>query len=308
MLNEQIMIDGEFYKNLLDNVHDGIYYVDRDRKIKYWNKVAEELTGYKSSEVLGNYCFDNLLMDIDSEGVDLCKERCPLVEAISDGHPREVELYFHHKDGHRVPVIVRVAPMRDSRGEITGAVEVFTDNSARVAILQRLQDCEKMALLDPLTNLPNRRYIEMNLDSRLDEMHRYGWTFGVLFIDIDHFKKINDRYGHEVGDEVLNMIGKTLLTNLRPFDILGRWGGEELIAIIVNVDEQQLYSTANRFRLLVEHSGLHRGSDIVRATISIGATLSQASDTIDTLLKRADQLMYRSKTSGRNRVSMKLDE
>ncbi len=103
------------------------------------------------------------------------------------------------------------------------------------------------------------------------------------------------------------MIAKTLLNNLRPFDVLGRWGGEEFTAIIANINEQQLYFIANRFRLLVENSALHKGSDIIQVTISIGATFAQSNDTMDTLLKRADQLMYHSKLSGRNRVSMKLD-
>ena len=246
-------------------------------------------------------------MHINDKGTNLCKERCPLTKTIVDGRPREVEVYLLHKNGHRVPVLARVSPIRDSSGQIIGAVQMFTDRSSVVTVRQRLERCQKMALLDPLTNSPNRRYIKMNLHSRLDEMRRYGWSFGVLFIDIDHFKRVNDIYGHDVGDEVLKMIARTLLSNLRPFDILGRWGGEEFTAIIVNVNEEQLYSIANRFRLLVENSALHRGPNIIRVTISIGATFAQANDTIDTLLKRADELMYHSKTTGRNRVSMKLN-
>jgi len=300
-------VDNDFYKNLLNNLYDGVYYVDKDRKIKFWNRAAERLTGYKSARMLGKRCSDNILMHIDSEGVNLCKGQCPLLETMVDGRPREAELYLHHKDGHRFPVLIRVAPVRDSSGKIVGAVEIFSDNSPKFAVLQRLEDCEKKALLDSLTNVPNRRYIEMNLLSRFDEMHRYNWLFGILFIDIDHFKRVNDVYGHDVGDEVLKMIAMTLLNNLRPFDVLGRWGGEEFIAIIVNVNREQLYSTANRFRMLVEHSGLHKRAEIVRTTISIGATIVQPNDTMDTLVKRADQLMYNSKISGRNRVSMELN-
>lgn len=299
-------IDKEFYKSSLDKLYDGVYYIDRTRKIKYWNKAAERITGYKSSEVVGKRCSD-ILMHIDRKGVNFCKGQCPLVKTIVEGRAREADLYLLHKDGHRVPVLVRVAPIRDSSGRIAGAVQIFSDKSPVVTVRQRLEQCEKMALLDPLTNSPNRRYIKMNLNSRLDEMSRYGWPFGVLFIDIDHFKRVNDIYGHDVGDEILKMIAKTLLNNLRPFDILGRWGGEEFTAIIANVNEQQLYSIANRFRLLVENSALPRGTDIIRVTISIGATFAQSNDTMDTLLKRADQLMYHSKISGRNRVSMNLD-
>lgn len=302
-----MMVDTEFYKRSLDELYDGVYYVDRDRKIRYWNKAAERLTGYKSSEVVGKRCSD-ILMHIDDKGVNFCKKECPLAKTTVDGRPREADLYLLHKNGHRVPVSIRVAPIRDSSGQITGAFQIFSDKSPVVTVRQRLEQCEKMALLDPLTNSPNRRYIRMNLNSRLDEMSRYGWPFGVLFIDIDHFKRVNDVYGHDVGDEILKMIAKTLLNNLRPFDLLGRWGGEEFTAIIANVNEQQLYSIANRFRLLVENSALHKESDTVRVTVSIGAAFAQSNDTMDKLLKRADQLMYHSKISGRNRVSMSQDE
>jgi diguanylate cyclase (GGDEF)-like protein len=160
-----------------------------------------------------------------------------------------------------------------------------------------------MALLDPLTELPNRRCINLQLRSRIDELKRYEWPCGVLFIDIDNFKVVNDEYGHGIGDKVLKMVGRTLSSSLRSYDILGRYGGEEFFAIVANVDSAQLYSFADRLRLLVEQSSLTTGSDTVSVTISIGATLARSNDTLDTVIKRADRLMYHSKTAGRNRIS-----
>lgn len=296
--------DDHFYKNLLDSLYDGVYFVDRDRRITYWNKGAERISGYESSAVIGMRCSDNLLVHINDEGVALCKTVCPLAQTLSDGRVREAEVYLKHKDGHRVPVFIRVSPLRDSNGHIVGAVESFRDNSSEAALLQKVEDLQKMALLDPLTGLANRRYIDMTLSSRLDEMKRYDWPCAVLFIDIDNFKVINDAYGHSTGDKILKMVARTLASNLRSFDMLGRYGGEEFIAIITNVNAEQLYIFADRLRLLVEQSSLSAGVGRVGATISIGATLAQTTDTVETVLKRADQLMYQSKTAGRNRVSM----
>jgi diguanylate cyclase (GGDEF)-like protein len=183
-------------------------------------------------------------------------------------------------------------------------VEVFRDNSQKLMAVQRATELQRVALLDPLTGLPNRRYIEMNLAARFDEMERYEWAFGVLFMDIDHFKEINDRYGHDVGDRVLKMVSRTLVHSTRPFDLVGRWGGEEFVGIATNVDFAQLKRVANRFRILVQQSSLTVGDFEIRVTISVGATLAQGGDSIDTLVKRADLLMYRSKASGRNRVTM----
>jgi len=293
----------EFYKNLLDNLYDGVYFVDKNRTITYWNRGAERITGYMSDEVMGRCCADNILKHIDEKGAPLCNGGCPLSETLADGKLRSAEVYLLHKDGHRVPISVRVAPIRDDRGQVNGAVEIFTDNKPQAAVLERIAEYEKIMYLDPLTEVANRRYTEITLKARYEEMQRYGWPFGVIFIDIDHFKDINDRFGHDVGDEVLKMVAKTLSRNLRSFDVLGRWGGEEFVGVIANVDRAELIATANRFRMLVEQSRAAVVSpDPV--TVSIGATLARPEDTIAELLKRSDKLMYESKAAGRNRVTL----
>ncbi len=301
-------MDDEFCRNLLDNLYDGIYFVDQEKRVTYWNSGAERITGYRSSEVVGKRCRDNILAHIDQRGIGLCGGGCPLEESIARGRTYETEAYLRHKDGHRVPVSIRTFPIRNSEGVTSGAIEIFSDNSSKAAFLHRIEELQKMTILDHLTGLANRRYIEMNLDARISEMLRYGWPFGVLFIDIDHFKAVNDLYGHDIGDEVLKMVAKTFINNSRPFDTVGRWGGEEFVAIILNVTEERLCAIADRLRILVEQSSLFVGDEAVGVTISIGATLALESDTTETLIKRADQLMYRAKLLGRNRILTKLDD
>ena len=299
-----MIIDNDFSKTILENLYDGVYFVDCDRKILYWNKAAENITGYTSSEVIGKRCSDNI-SHVDDRGVQLCMTTCPLAKTVADAIPRELNLYIRHKKGHRVPVLARTTTLQDSQGQVIGAVEIFSDNSPKLSITQRIKELEKMALLDSLTELANRRYIELNMQTKLDEMRRYGRPFGILFVDIDHFKKVNDTYGHEIGDKVLTMVANTFIKNVRASDIVGRWGGEEFLAIIPNINEDQLYFTANKLRVLVEQSGFSLDSGIVQVTVSIGATLAQPKDTIETLLERSDKLLYYSKATGRNRVSIK---
>lgn len=295
--------DDDFYKALLDNLYDGVYFVDRDRKISYWNRGAERITGYTFAEAIGKHCSDNLLMHSDRYGVILCLRQCPLSEAMADGRERIREVYLRHKDGHRVPVTIRVTPIRDARGDITGGVEIFTDNTPAAAGSDRLAELERMAYLDPLTGLANRRYAEITLGGRLEELQRYGWKFGIIFIDIDNFKTVNDRHGHDLGDEVLKMVGKTLQNSLRAFDIVSRWGGEEYLAVIAHIEGEELTVTSNRCRALVEQSRIPAVPSL-RVTISLGATLARETDTVETLIKRADRLMYQSKQAGRNCVTM----
>ena len=186
----------DFYKNLLDNLYDGVYFLDAERRITYWNKGAERLTGYGADEVIDCYCRDDILMHVDEMGNKLCEtDLCPAVKTLRDGRLREEELFLHHKRGHRVPVSIRVAPIPGPGGLVVGAVEVFSDNTSTVQTRQVIQELQKIALLDPLTQVGNRRYAELNLRARLAELERYGWPFGILFIDLDHFKEVNDRHG-----------------------------------------------------------------------------------------------------------------
>lgn len=296
--------DEKFYQELLDNLDEGVYFVDRDRKITYWNKGAQKISGYSADEVTGKACKDSILVHIDDHGRSLCEEGCPLTETIETGRVCDALVYLLHKDGHRIPVSVRAAPIRDAEGKIIGAVESFRDQSSMDAVNQRLQELEKMALLDSLTGLSNRRHIEATMQIRLEELARYGWSFGVLFIDIDDFKAINDTHGHEVGDSVLKLMAMTLLNSLRPFDVLGRWGGEEFVAVVVNVNVNQLLQIAERALTLVRHSSLFAHSGAIKVTVSIGATMAKSGESVPELLERADVLMYQSKKSGKNRVTM----
>jgi len=298
-------MDEHFYKKLLDNLSDGVYFVDRERKITYWNKGSEKITGYTRSEVTGTCCYDNILSHVNNEGKPLCLDgKCPLAKTIEDGKLREAELFFRHKDGHRVPILVKIAPIKSSHGRIIGAVEVFSDNSFKTFAFEMIEQLKKESLVDYLTGLVNRRYLEMTLHTRLSELRRYGWPFGILFIDIDNFKGINDKFGHDVGDKFLAMISRTLLSNTRSFDSVGRWGGEEFIITVTNVNALDLFKMADRYRILIQSSSLSNGSENIKTTVSIGATLARSDETPETLVQRADKLMYKSKNSGRNRVSM----
>lgn len=293
----------DFYKNLLDNLYDGVYFMDRQRRILYWNKGAERIVGYSAGEVEGGSCHDNLLRHVDADGNNLCESRCPAMETMETGMPAEADVFVHHKNGHRIPVTVRVSPLRDDNGSIIGAVEIFRDSSEKHATLSLIEDLQEKVYQDALTGLPNRRYLEKYLSSKLDELSRYGWVFGLIFLDIDHFKVINDTHGHDVGDEALNMISRTLVNSSRSFDTVGRWGGEEFVVLVTNVDREKLRRVAERYRRMVESSFLAVAGTTLRMTISLGATLARIDDSMDSLVKRADDLMYQSKQAGRNRVS-----
>lgn len=294
----------EDYFNIINNIHDGIYFVDSERKITFWSKGAERISGFTAEEVLGKSCRNSILTHIDCDGKHLCAEGCPLQATMDDKELHEDTVYMHHKDGHRIPIHVRTSPLTDKNNKVIGGIEIFTDVSKQEGNALHLKELEKLALLDALTNLANRRYLEQEIINRLSEMERFKVPFGILFMDLDFFKSINDIYGHEAGDDVLRYVAKTFSANSRPFDLYGRWGGEEFVAIIRNVDEEQLLGIAERVRRLIQESYIIRDEETILVTISIGATLAKVDDSLEEVIRRADENMYRSKNEGRNRVTL----
>ena len=294
-------MDPQFYQDLLDQISDGVYFVNRDRRITYWNGGAERITGYSAEEVLGRSCSEGILRHVNDAGRQLCLNGCPLAGVMTDGRPREAHVYLHHKDGHRIPVNVRGRALRDPAGEIVGSVEVFSTRVANPYAGHRL--VRKDDSLDPVTGLPSRRLGELHLQALRRAVSEQVGTLGVLYIDADHFKHVNDTFGHKTGDEVLRMVGQSLANGLRRGDLPVRWGGEEFLALLPGTDKAGLHSAAERVRMLSENSWIQKGDAQVRVTVSVGATMAIPAETPDDLVDRADTFMYASKKAGRNRVT-----
>lgn len=291
------------FRRIVDGLHDGLYFTDLDRVITYWNRSAATMTGFDAAEVVGRSCSDGILNHVDGSGRRLCGRNCPLAETMLDGRPREAEVYLHHADGHRVPVEVRVSAITDERGQIIGGIELFNEISNREANELRLAELQRISELDHVTQLPNRRFLDAELTRRLEQLREGRVPFGVLFFDVDRFKRFNDRHGHGVGDDVLRVVGRALLANARSFDVYGRWGGDEFLGIVRDVDADTLASIAERMRVAVGASSVRDAEVNIGLSVSIGAALAHPEDSVADLLDRADALLYASKTTGRDRVS-----
>jgi diguanylate cyclase (GGDEF)-like protein/PAS domain S-box-containing protein len=290
------------FQAVLDALFEGAYVLDADRKVIAWNAAAEKITGIPAADMIGRFCQEGALEHVDAGGCALCHERCAVTEALKSGERCEAEAYLRHAGGHRVPVRIRAQPLRNN-GSVA-VLETFTVSRHSEDLEERLAELERLARADALTGIANRRYLEESLDGRLDEARRYDWRFGVLYADLDDFKSINDQYGHEVGDRFLVTAARTLVANLRAFDVAARIGGEEFVAVIVNIDLQRLKLVADRFRTLLRSSWLEVNDKRVRVTASVGVTMARAEDTRQALLNRADRLMYRSKEAGKDRVTL----
>lgn len=311
--NMMDMEEGNIYKEMLENMDIGVYFVDSSRQITFWNKGAEEISGFTKEEVVGKFCHDDILSHVDEKGNKVCVTGCPLKATVEDGRVREVVVYLHHKEGYRVRIRVKSFPLYINN-KLVGAGEVFerlignelnkelhelcTDISCSV------EELKILALYDKLTDLPNRRYLESILESRFMEFEKLHLTFGILFMDIDDFRNFNNTYGHDMGDKVLKVAANTFMSAIRKTDFIGRWGGEEFIGIFPMVSKIELEAIAEKIRVLIENSVLRVGDKKYSITVSIGGTITHAWDDINSLIKRADEKMYISKNAGKNQVTI----
>ncbi len=180
-------------------------------------------------------------------------------------------------------------------------------SNAQSALVAKLGEARRQAMFDPLTRLWNRRGGIDLLNKALDEALKHDHTLGICLADIDNFKRVNDEYGHQVGDEVLSRIARKIVGSVRPQDLVCRYGGDEFLVIVHDVGEKDCAEIAERMCDGIRSAPVRTRGATVRATLSIGIAVRNRGDGLTThgLIEKADQALYSSKRAGRNRVSTK---
>jgi two-component system chemotaxis response regulator CheY len=181
------------------------------------------------------------------------------------------------------------------------------------SLSQALGRMEELATHDPVTGLLNRRALYSHAEAELNRSQRYGKPLSFVMLDIDHFKAVNDQYGHLVGDQALRVVADTLAHNKRPYDWAGRWGGEEFLLVLPSTDLEEAEVVSERLRVslteadvpLPDGSALHLKASLGVASSSLDPT---AAHTLDSLVHQADEALFRAKREGRNRVCLYLGE
>ncbi|UUX49867.1 diguanylate cyclase [Nisaea acidiphila] len=191
----------------------------------------------------------------------------------------------------------REIELSGSKEEIEKALEENQRLSRSLA--GKVRELEVLAVTDSLTKLYNRAKLEEEMAREIGRSERYGTDFGVIMTDIDHFKQVNDAYGHQTGDRVLVEVARVLKESSRPTDVVGRWGGEEFLVICPETDLAGLTAKAERFRRALEE---YEFPGVGRKTSSFGIASWRPGDGAKDLLARADAALYRAKEEGRNRV------
>lgn len=170
------------------------------------------------------------------------------------------------------------------------------------SLSKRSENLQHAALTDGLTGMQNRRYFDDALAQYLEEFKRINRPVGLMILDLDHFKSVNDTHGHDAGDEVLRAVADCLREFTRYHDVVARLGGEEFAIVAPNMDADTLTKFANRIRMAVSQITISSGNIRIRVTVSVGLAIWDGREGSDDLFRRADAMLYKAKRDGRNRV------
>lgn len=265
-------------------------------RIIYVNPAFEKRMGYENNEVLG--ASPDIL---NGRGTDR-QTRYRIRKAMAEGKGIRTELLKYSKDERGYWVDVNIIPLKDDSGQVTHFASIDRDLTRYKRMERQLIN---LALFDSLTGALSRpAYMEQS-EKELSRAQRYHRPLSVMMIDIDHFKRINDTYGHAAGDQVLQIFVEAIQEVIRSTDFLGRVGGEEFALLLPDTPLKSALHLAERIRERITKYPYLAGEMLVEVTASLGVTELQKSDRdIKTLLKRADEALYEAKASGRNRVNM----
>lgn len=290
-----------FHERLLETMHDGVVFVDAGLRIMKWNRAIEQLTGIPAAQV-EQQLWDPATLQLRDEHFKLITaDRCPVVQAIRDGTNCRKRILVANGSGEKIAIDACVSPVQGADGVICGATLLLQDASSRVNLEERLQTLNQKATQDGLTSVANRAEFD-RAHQRCVALHlERGLPYSLIICDLDFFKRINDTYGHQAGDEALIAFAALLRKYCRVGDLVARYGGEEFVMLCSDCDMPAAAGRAETIREAWSRQP-HPMLNGKCLTASFGVAELQSGDTGETMLRRADRALLQAKSEGRNTV------
>jgi len=294
----------EIFKSILETLPTGIYLVDRNRKILFWNAGAETISGYLRQDVVGRFLREHLLAtgdevnDADSDPSD------PLSLAFRDGKSSTADVSILRKEGYRVPIVLRTVPVRNARGSIIGAAECFEKNISASDGTRRRSAAASLECLDGVTGIPARTFMELQLREQLTVFAERHAPFGVVLMQIDQLDQFRATRGPGVVPTILRVVAHSIENSLRPTDLVGCWSENQFLAVLTECKESEVERVANRIRKMIGQSEVEWWGDKFSVTAAFGGAGSRPDDTLELLVERAEKSLIESISAGGNRVTV----
>ncbi len=295
------ILDKLYHHRMLEAMSDAAIYVDYDGRVLVWNRAAEKLTGLSASSILHQPLTSQLIGLKDVAGEPIDEENCPFTRIFKDHNASTSRLQLSPAESQSIAVSLSALPVFSVQREFCGAIFMIRDASDQAQLEMRVQSLHEIATTDPLTHVSNRAELNRFLPEFVANHFSTAEPGSLVICDIDYFKRINDTYGHQAGDDALITFARVLKQLARDGDMVARYGGEEFVLLCTNCDNASATNRAEEIRKTIERTPIPslRNNCL---TASFGVTEIQGGDCAETLLARADRALLLAKDTGRNRV------
>ena len=295
----------ELFRSILEALPTAVYLVDLNRRILFWNAGAEELTGYLRQDVVGRFLREHLIesndeVDLGSNAFD------PLSLAFKDGKSSIGDVSILHKQGYRVPVVLRTVPIRNERGVVVGVAECFEKHICVSDQTRRRSAAVALGSIDLMTGIPARSFMESHLRKQLGLYTKRPMHFGILLVQVDRLDQVRAGRGPSVIPAVLRVVVQSIENSLRQTDVLGCWSGYQFLSVLMECGEKEsdVESVANRIRKMIGQSEIEWWGDKFSVTASFGGAQNRPEDILESLMQRAETSLLESIALGGNRVTV----
>jgi diguanylate cyclase (GGDEF)-like protein/PAS domain S-box-containing protein len=296
--------DPEIYQSVLDSLQTAVYIVDRNRRIRFWNEGAEQITGYLRQDVVGRFLRDHLLATGDEVKNFDADPDDPVNVAFRDGKPSVMDVSILHKDGYRVPIVLRTMPIRNSRGAVVGAAESFEKNRSASEWSRRQSVYADLGCLDAMTGVAAKSFMETQLREHLMTFAEHNLPFGILLIQVDHMDQYRATRGPGVAHSILRIVAQSVENCVRPTDVVGCWDENQFIAILQQCKESEVALVGERVRRMICQSEIEWWGDKFSVTSPVGGAGCRPGDSVELLIARAAASVTESIGKGGNCVTV----
>jgi len=294
--------DPEIYRSVLEHLETGVYIVDRNRRVRFWNEGAEQITGFLRQDVVGRFLREHLLAIGDASKALESDPEDPINLAFRDGKSTVVDVSILHKSGYRIPVVLRTNPIRNSRGAVVGVAESFERNRSASDWTRRQAMYADFGCMDSVTGLAAQSFMETQLRENLIAFGEHNIPFGILLIQVDHLDQFRATRGPGVVPTILRVVAQSLENCLRPTDLVGCWGENQFLAVLMECRESEVVRVGERVRKIISMAEIEWWGDRFSVTSPVGGAGCRAEDTVELLVERAAASLQDSIEKGGNCV------